>query len=160
MSLLVSKGLPDVDTSTSTADRLDLHDLVARYNQAIDHHDPQAWADVFEDDGALVVNGELRAQGRKELFDYVERRRLTGQPKLRHWVTNVLIDVCGDEATLKLYVMAFDIGARLEVPYVMGEYEDLAVRRNGRWRFRVRRLTVIAGRSATGKADVVTTLNN
>jgi uncharacterized protein (TIGR02246 family) len=152
MSALVSKELMPVDSSTLADDRLDLQELVSRYNQAIDHHDSQAWADVFEEDGVLVVNGEVRARGRNELFQYVERRRVAGEPKLRHWVTNMLVEVHGDEAKLKLYVMAFNIGAGLEVPYVMGEYEDEAVRRNGQWRFRVRRLTVVAGRSGTGSS--------
>jgi uncharacterized protein (TIGR02246 family) len=150
MSASLSKEITSLDSSDLATDRLDLQELVSRYNQAIDHYDSHAWADVFEEDGVLIVNGEVRARGRNELFQYVERRRVAGTPKLRHWATNIVVDVRGDEATLKLYVMAFNIAAGLEAPYVMGEYEDEAVRRNGRWRFRVRRLTVVAGQSSTG----------
>jgi uncharacterized protein (TIGR02246 family) len=147
MAALISHDLDQAHSADQVADWLQIQELVARYNHAIDHHDPKAWADVFEEDGTLMVNGEVRARGRAQLFDYVERRRLAGEPRLRHWVTNMIADIRGDHATAKLYVMAFNVGAGLEAPYVMGEYEDEVVRRQGRWRFRVRHMTVVAGRS-------------
>ena len=131
-------------------DRLDLADLVSRYNHAIDHWDAEGWAATFTPDGALIANGQVRAQGTEVLTEYVAVRRRNQKPRLRHWTTNLLIEGEGDRATLRLYVAAFDIADGLEAPYVMGEYQDDAVRIDGKWLFETRRMTVIAGKSATG----------
>ncbi|MDB5703879.1 MAG: hypothetical protein JWN66_995 [Sphingomonas bacterium] len=132
-------------------DRIALHELIATYNHAVDHHEAEAYAATFTPDGALVANGEERARGTVALTEYIAKRRRTGEPRLRHWVNNILIDGEGDRARLKAYVMAFNIGPGLEAPYVMGEYEDDAVKIDGAWRFETRRMTVVAGGSLTGR---------
>lgn len=132
-------------------DRIELAELVARYNQAIDHLDAAAWAATFTAGGTLIVNGAERARGEAELTTYVARRQTSGDPPRRHWSTNLLIDETDTGARLLLYVMAFDIGRALGAPYVMGEYEDDVVRTPSGWRFAIRRMIVVAGASATGR---------
>lgn len=133
------------------ADRMAIHDLVADYNWAIDHVEAEAWAATFTEDGALVANGVERARGRAALVAYLAERRAAGKPQLRHWVTNLRVSGEGTQARLQAYVMAFRIDEGLGAPYVMGEYDDDVVHTGGRWLFRARRLTVVAGASATGR---------
>jgi hypothetical protein len=132
-------------------DRIALGELVSRYNQAVDHHEAEAWAATFTPDGALIANGIVRATGTGELTEYIAVRRRTGKPKLRHWVNNLLVEGDGDRARLRLYIMAFNIGPGLGAPYVMGEYDDVAVKIDGTWLFESRHMTVVAGGSLTGK---------
>ena len=61
----------------------------------------------------------------------------------------MLVEGSGKTARMRAYVMAFNITERLEAPYVMGEYDDELVKEDGGWKFKLRRLEVVAGRSTT-----------
>jgi hypothetical protein len=135
--------------SVSSADKLAILELVSRYNRAIDHFDPRGFAETFTADGVLVTAGVERAKGRPNLEQYVGHLARARTPELRHWVSNPLINGAGDTATLKLYVMVFDITQGLTTPYLMGEYDDDLIGENGKWLFKVRRMTPVAGFSLT-----------
>ena len=129
----------------TAADRLEIMELVARYNWAIDHGNAEEWADVFTDDGKFVGYGELRAQGREALRAYIEKSKAAGHKK-RHWTSGAIIEGDGNNARLQLYIMAIDISEGIR-PYIMGEYDDTLVKVNGAWKFKVRNVTLCAGKS-------------
>ncbi len=135
--------------ANETADKIEIIELVAKYNTYIDHHEAEAWADLFTEDGIFQSGNNIRAAGSAQLFDYVAKRRLTGLPKLRHWAVNHIIDISGNEGRLRCYVMAFNIEHGLEAPYIMAEYDDTLLRVGGRWKFKHRRVTIVAGQSQT-----------
>ena len=128
----------------STADELEILELAARYNHAIDHREGEAWADVFTDDGQLITDGTVRAAGREGLLGHIRRAQASGQ-KVRHWICNPLIDGDGDSARLRMYVLAYVFTDGNITPTIMGEYDDDLVRENGRWKFRTRRVTACGG---------------
>lgn len=132
-------------------DRIEIGELLARYNHAIDHFEAEEWASLFTQDGVLSANGSVRASGREALVAYVAARREAGGPRIRHVLTNIVIDPAGDGARVRAYVLAYRIDDWTGMPYVLGEYDDELVRQAGRWRFRLRRMSVVAGRSATGR---------
>jgi uncharacterized protein (TIGR02246 family) len=132
-------------------DRLAIAELLARYNHAIDHFEAEAWAALFTPDGALVANGQVRASGRPALTAYVAARREAATPVIRHVLSNIVIDPAPHGARVRAYVQAFRIDDWTGAPYVMGEYDDEVVREDGRWLFRRRNMTVVAGKSATGR---------
>ena len=130
--------------------------LVATYNQAIDHRDAETWADTFTPDGALLVDGVEVARGRADFVGYVARRQRENAPLTRHWVNNALIDVDGDRARMRIYIMTVRIGPNLPAPQPlrMGEYADELVRTDAGWRFARRHMTVVAGKwRAPGQAS-------
>lgn len=127
-------------------DRLEILELAARYNHAVDHRRAEEWADVFTEDGVLYAGDQVRAQGRAGFIALVERRIEEGR-QVRHWISNAVIDGDGAQARLRLYFKAYDITDALEAPYAMGEYDDELVKVNGRWKFKVRRILFTAGRS-------------
>ncbi|MBX3528988.1 MAG: nuclear transport factor 2 family protein [Rhizobiaceae bacterium] len=132
-------------------DRVEIGELLARYNQAIDHFEAEEWASLFTQDGVLSANGTVRASGRERLAAYVASRREAGGPHIRHVLTNIVIDPAEQGARVRAYVLAFRIDDWTGIPYVLGEYDDELVRERGAWRFRLRRMNVVAGRSATGR---------
>ena len=135
----------------TTEDKLEIAELAARYNHAVDHRDAEAWADLFTPDGRVEVNGGLLAESREGLRAYVENARQL-PAKRRHWICNVVVDEgpAPGTARLRLYVNCYDItDGAVTAPYMLGEYDDEVVRHEGRWKFRVRRQTTVAGRSAT-----------
>ena len=129
----------------TTDDKLEIMELVSRYNFAIDRREPEGWANVFTEDGALWSDGNLRAAGRKDLEEYMRLSARNGHP-IRHFTSNTLIEGDGDHATLRMYVMAWNIANGGMVPYVMGEYDDILARVDGRWKFQLRRVTPHAGK--------------
>ncbi len=126
-------------------DKLEIMELAARYNFTIDRHQPEAWADVFTDDGELWSDGKLRGAGRAALEDYMRASAKRGL-NTRHFTSNAVIDGDGDQATLRMYVMAWNITDGSMVPYVMGAYDDVLVKVNGQWKFKLRRVTPHAGK--------------
>ena len=137
----------------SLEDRQQIADLVSRYNMTNDAVQAEEWAATFTEDGTMVVNGMEMATGRAALIAHLAKRNAPGAPKLRlrHWTTNLVIEGDGAKATLAAYVMAFRIEDGLGPPYVMGEYKDDLVKSNGNWKFKIRRMTVVAGTSTASR---------
>ncbi|MBM3347974.1 MAG: nuclear transport factor 2 family protein [Betaproteobacteria bacterium] len=129
----------------SAADKLEIMELVSRYNWAIDHDHAEEWVDLFTADGRFLIDGEVRGEGCDNLLAYTRKSAAAGNKK-RHWTSNALIEGDGDRARLRLYIMALDISEGIR-PYIMGEYDDTLARVDGRWKFRERNVTLCAGKS-------------
>jgi uncharacterized protein (TIGR02246 family) len=109
-------------------DRLDITELVARYDQAIDGRDAAAYADTFTEDGAFQITGQQEIKGRERLMRMIER---LGPPSSRHWVNNIVIDGDGDDATMTCYLMVLrDLRTTN-----MGYYVNTLKRVDGNWKF-------------------------
>jgi len=138
----------------SVQDRLDILELTARYNHAIDHHAPEAWADLFTAGGVLKSGDDVKAFGREQLVDFAKRVAAQGR-KARHWVNNLVIEGDSSSAALKMYFCAYDLASEGQqlFPYVMGEYEDQVVKTSAGWKFKVRDLRIVGGRSKLFKSN-------
>ncbi len=122
----------------SAEDRLEIRELIARYNVAIDDGDAEGWASMFTEDG--VFDGIVgRFEGREEIAGFC--RRYSTEPKYadfracQHWVDNVVIEGGGDEATLRadhLMVQPTAEGGRI---LLVARYDDEVRRVDGRWLF-------------------------
>lgn len=118
----------------SLADRLDIHDLLARYNHAIDSGDAATWAATFLADGTFTSGGRTRT-GTAELeafaTDFAAR-----MPGSRHWNNNVVIEGDGDQATMSCYLQLLKTGNGEPATLVTtAKYEDTLRRVDGGWRF-------------------------
>ena len=123
----------------TTADHIEIRDLVARYNHAVDSGDGDGYADTFIDTGVLEA-GELLVEGRDALAAFA-----VGLPKSqrapRHIASNLVVSGDGDHATVAAYVQMYTLVGdppRQEVA-ASGRYADQLVRSDGRWLF-VRRV--------------------
>lgn len=118
----------------SVADRIEIQELLARYNHAIDSGDAAAWAAAFVADGAFTSGGRTRT-GTQELqafaADFAAR-----MPGSRHWVNNMVIDGDGDQATMRCYLQLFKTGSGGPATLVTtATYQDTLRRVDGAWRF-------------------------
>lgn len=120
-------------------DRLDIQDLLARYNQAIDGGDGEAWAETFAPDGIFHSDRRGTHQGRETLAAFARERHADGGPR-RHWTNNVVIEGDGDEATMRVYLLMLSVDG---APELMGtaRYEDQLRRIDGAWKFVRRDIT-------------------
>ena len=115
-----------------TEDRDEILQLLYRYNHAIDSGDAEGWADTFTEDGSLDAAGQL-ISGREGLVEFASSVR-----GLRHLVANPVVDISGDAATVRAYLLVF-MGT---APAMIGTYEDEVVRTPAGWRFAKRQFTV------------------
>lgn len=132
---------PDFDLR-AIADRLAIEDLLHRYSTAIDTRNFALLGQVFTADGV----GDYTASGgiRGTLAEIQEW--LAGAlgifSVIQHLVTNVRVEVSGDEATSICYLFNPLGYARAdggtEMLYCGGLYRDRLVRTEGGWRIRER----------------------
>lgn len=115
-------------------DRLEIQDLIARYNHAIDGGSPEDWAATFAPDGTFESRGEVHA-GTDALLAFARgfQERMAGAT---HWNNNLVIEGDGDEARSACYLMLRRGGEVISE----AKYEDTLRKVDGRWRFTSRRV--------------------
>lgn len=132
-----------------TADQVAIHELIARYNKALDTGDYKSLVTTFTPDGEFHgVVGDF--YGAQQLTDFARAYATEEQYKsfasAQHWVTNVVIDGDCDEnngtATLFAHLMMVSgdqEGGRI---IFVAQYDDELVKRDGRWLFTKRHVKV------------------
>ena len=118
-----------------TDDILAIHHLYATYNYAIDAGDAEAYCACFTAEGALHrTGGALR--GREQLSNFA---RDVAVRRIRHLVSNVVVEGDGDEAVGRAYVTVVRPDEGTFTIVTAGTYQDQLQRVDGRWRFVERR---------------------
>ena len=129
----------------TSADYLELQQLVARYSYAVDMHggDGSAFAALFTPDGSISTpdRGAL-ARGTAQLTELAAKTNAdrSGPAFARHYVTNVVIKPAPGGATGRSYLVTID-GAEGSKPTTMlsgGHYDDVYVKTPQGWRIRSR----------------------
>ncbi len=121
-----------------TADIVEILQLAARYNHAIDYGDPEAWAGTFSEDG-VFNGGPEPVTGHEALAQFAGgfETRMGGA---RHWTNNHVVDGDGDDATHSCYlnlIQTKDGGSSV----ITGRYDDKLRKVDGQWRFTERNVT-------------------
>ena len=120
-----------------------IRETMANYCFHFDGGDIDNWVALFTEDG-VFNRGEYGIQnGRAELRAFFTNYPMPdGTPGLMHFISNIVIDVNGDRATSKSYVLVVrpsnDGGL---VNGLAGRYEDQLIRSGDRWLFKVRKVT-------------------
>ncbi len=116
----------------TTQDYIDISQLYARYNAAIDDGDADAWVDTFTSDG--VFN---KLSGRGQLLKFATED-YTGR-HWRHWSSNLIITPTPEGAAGTAHVLLIDV--RMDPPSIARALrsEDLLVKTDSGWRFQSRR---------------------
>jgi len=131
----VREGIIDDMTIAEIADKLEIHELLARYTRLWDDHEPEAWADLFTPDGSLRAAGGV-TQGREALVELARAR--SGMSI--HTTTNATIELDGDTAHHVATLLVHG-HARADEPHdvmLVARYVDELRRTEGGWRIRSR----------------------
>ncbi len=94
--------------SLSQNDHTEIHELYARYAQAIDSSNKEAYAGVFTDDGVFTIDGVRTWTGSKEIASIVGGPRRE-RPKITHFYSNILINPSSEGAKGSVYVILIDL---------------------------------------------------
>lgn len=127
--------------STST-DEAQLLELQARYASTYDDRLPEQFAEVFTEDGRLVLpDGQVLA-GRRALADFAAAA--ASRPfRTYHFMTNQVIETRGDTASGAAHVTAVsrkDDDVRL---LIIGRYDDTMVRTQNGWQLAERVISAL-----------------
>ena len=125
--------------SVALADRLDIQELYARWAEAIDYGDPDAWAECFTEDGSLAneLDG-IDLRGRKALRAFAAEYAAGGNTSGRHWACNLIMEAEGDEIRTRFYIaLLMATPGDATIPRT-GRYYDRLVRTPAGWRIRER----------------------
>jgi len=127
-------------TAITPGDRLDIHELTARYAWSLDTGDEDAFVACFCRHGELVwdvfeTEGRWRgAQALRRFIAYFRNRPESAGRQ--HHVSNLVVTASDSGARARSYVAV--AVRRAEGPHainVMGYYEDELQREDGHWRF-------------------------
>lgn len=149
------RGAPGEDADRQAlrelVDRIALRELVDAYAHAVDRRRPDLLAELFHEDGQLIVphpagggRGPIVLDGRhgwEHAFAAVAPFSVTG-----HFVGNHLVRLAGDRATAETYCLAHEVyqprdeTARMQLRLI--RYTDTCARHRGRWLFRTRELQI------------------
>lgn len=148
------------------ADRSEIEDLQSRYLFALDWQDADAYAGTFTEDGVLDWAGGVE-KGRENIRKavhgmraYFAKKEEADAPRraaaLRHFITNVVIEIDGERAVSRAYWFEMNNDNRDRWPYVggYGHYEDELRKVDGEWLFSRRKIfNEILAERAAGRAN-------
>jgi 3-phenylpropionate/cinnamic acid dioxygenase small subunit len=124
------------------ADRMAIEDVLYRYSAAIDTKDFSLLADVFTEDGIgdYTASGGIRG-GLPQIQQWLANA-LSIFSVVQHLVTNIRIELAGNEATSSCYLFNplgyASEGGKTEMLYCGAVYRDRLVRTPQGWRIRER----------------------
>ena len=115
-------------------DYIEIQQLYARYNNAIDSGDAEAYAATFVPDGVFNT-----FNGHDALVGFIHRwHDSMGGANLRHWNTNLTITPTPDGAGGSVYLLLVNVGVRPPTIQAAAKYEDQIVKTPDGWRFKKR----------------------
>ena len=143
---------PDSNAMQTAIDKIEIAEMQSRYMFALDWYDGEVYASLFTDDAVIEWPGG-RADGREAIGNacvrvgaYFGRLAAADAPKkaphLRHFVTNTVVDIQGDQARARSYWFDLDNDNKPRWPYLVayGYYEDDLIRTADGWRYTHRKI--------------------
>ena len=121
----------------TTQDYVEIEQLYATYNHAIDSGDAEGWAATFTPDGTF----NARFTGHDGLVGFIKtwREKMNGANR-RHWNSNLRITPAAEGASGTVLLMLLDVGTQPASIVMTGQYTDSLVKTAGGWRFKTRQV--------------------
>jgi hypothetical protein len=123
---------PPAGTLTAQ-DLVDIQQLYAKYNWALDAGDSQGYAATFTPDGVFNTN-----VGHDAIVKFADTFHAGLGSHVRHWNTNLLILPSATGATGQVYLVLVDFGTKPASIVTSASYSDELVKTPQGWRFKKR----------------------
>ncbi len=122
-----------------TEDKIEIQELTARYANAMDDTDLDAWMETWDGNGLWKGGlGEFQGTDKlKELFVALGERI----KNRRHVMTNFVINSQGEQAEQRCYMLVFDRVNEAKL-IASGVYNDRLIKADGKWKFLERRVAL------------------
>jgi hypothetical protein len=118
-------------------DKIEIHELLARYARGVDTQDWELWKTVFTPDAFVDYRSAGAPSGSRDEIAVWLARGLDGVPMIQHFITNVEIDLDGDRAKVRaLFFNPMHLDGMAEPSFCGGCYHHDLVRTPDGWRSR------------------------
>ena len=119
-----------------------IRDLMSSYCFHVDNGEFDKFAALFTTDATFEAGPQGKMQGREAIRKFIASVvPLRGEgPARKHCTMNHLISVNGSEARADSYIVVLLASENGIVAALAGRYEDLIVKQDGEWRFKVRKI--------------------
>ena len=133
----------------TTEDYIEIEQLYATYNHAIDSGDGEAWAATFTPDGTF----NTRFTGTEALVGFIKmwKEKMNGANR-RHWNSSLRITPSAEGANGTVMLMLLDVGTKPASIVSTGMYTDALVKTANGWRFKTRAVKTDSPVAATTSA--------
>lgn len=124
-------------TTLPVDDLLNIQQLYARYNHAIDSGNGAGWASCFTADGTFAsATGNFAGTEQLTSFGDAFAQRM----KARHWTNNLVLEADGEGVKGSCYLMLLRLGDGEKPTGILTTaiYQDHLVKQGGEWKFRSR----------------------
>ena len=119
------------------ADRLEIQEVLARYARGVDEHDWDLYRSVFTDDAHIDYTSAGFVAGPREEVVAALAEAFTAMPWSQHYITNVEIDLAGDEAHVRaMFYNPMLLPGMDEPSQCGGHYHHDFVRTSDGWKSR------------------------
>lgn len=85
----------------AVADKIEIHELLARYARGVDTHDWDLWRSVFTEDAVVDYSQSGIICGTRDEVAEFLRQAFDTIPWTTHYITNVEIELDGDRAKVR-----------------------------------------------------------
>jgi hypothetical protein len=121
-------------SSLTADDYIEIQQLYAKYNIAIDSGDAEGYAATFIPEGVFNT-----FNGHDALVGFIHRwRDAMKGGNMRHWNTNLAITGTPEGASGSVYLLLVDVSAKPPAITTAAKYEDQLVKTADGWRFKKR----------------------
>jgi uncharacterized protein (TIGR02246 family) len=119
-----------------------IRDLMSAYCFHVDNGEFDQFAALFAEDGIFEAGPLGKLRGRKAIRDFIAAQvpRQGEGPARKHCTLNHLIRVNGSEAHADSYIVVLRASGEGIIASLAGRYEDLLLKADGEWRFKLRRI--------------------
>jgi|HubBroStandDraft_5_1064220.scaffolds.fasta_scaffold309890_2 uncharacterized protein (TIGR02246 family) len=119
-----------------------IRDLMSAYCFHVDDCEFDKFAALFTIDATFEPGPQGKYQGRDAIRKFIASvvPRPGEGPARKHCTMNHMITVNGSEARANSYIVVLLESDNGIIPSLAGRYEDLLVKEDGEWRFKVRKI--------------------
>lgn len=127
-------------------DRLDIHELIARYAHSYDSNNIAEHVSLFTDDGTLILGH--KATGHEDIGKMTgERRNTLAQKGIqpRHFLVNTILTEVSDAEVhgISNFLITWQFEAKsTPEPNMSGVYVDIFVKTDHGWKFKYREIKI------------------
>ncbi len=117
------------------SDKIEIHELLARYARGVDSKDWELWRSVFTPDAALDYSSAGVISGSRDDVAAWFEQGLAAVPMTQHFISNVEIELDGDRARVRaMFYNPMQLPGMVDLSYCGGYYHHDMVRTSGGWR--------------------------
>jgi len=131
--------------SLTTADKMEIQDLMGRFSLAVDVNGPEAMRDLFVEDGRFIVDEmQIELEGIDNIINWIKDSADAFPPGLTHIQSNFVIDGDGNNAQLSCVSQAIQSHDGEIKHFAVGRYFETLVKTPAGWRLKEHKLQLRA----------------